>query len=306
MNLLLYFHSCKESIPISMEALYAYMGWTRQGFHQALKRQRSEIALVDKLKPLIRKYRQDKDRRAGARSLYYNLAIKKKYDLGVNKFEHLLSKYGLNVVPLKVQVVTTQSSLQSWNYDNLLNGLTINNINQAVVGDITYINIGKIVYYLFCLTDIYSARIVGYCCSKRMRSIEAKQALDQWIKLRKTKVLKDCIHHTDGGKQYFSKLYLQTTKPLGIRTSVASNCLENGYAEQRNALLKYHLIPTIDTSSEHLFLKELKRVFYFYNHKRKQKALNWKTPVEYEQYIMGLPQTPKKQLYHFMDSIQGV
>ncbi|MBK8748648.1 MAG: hypothetical protein IPM04_12515 [Saprospiraceae bacterium] len=36
-----------------------------------------------------------KDANAGSRTLYYNLNIKEQYNIGVNKFEKLMSDYGL-------------------------------------------------------------------------------------------------------------------------------------------------------------------------------------------------------------------
>ena len=130
-----------------------------------------------------------------------------------------------------------------------------------------------------------------------MRSIDAKRALDKWLTLRGAECLKDSIHHTDGGSQYFSKLYLGIIERYKIRISVAKNCLENGYAEQRNGLIKYHFIPTIQSSSPKDARKQIDQIMYFYNHQRKQEALGWKSPVEYEHYIKGMTNKPAMKLY---------
>ena len=106
-----------------------------------------------------------------------------------------------------------------------------------------------------------------------MRADEAKQAFDMWVKLRSVKALESCIHHTDGGSQYFSRLYLNAIDSLKIKMSVAKNCLENGYAEQRNGLIKHHLLPTIDLSKGKSLSKQMARIFERYNHLRKQEKL---------------------------------
>lgn len=276
-------HKSQPAHKVSMERLYRYSGITRQGYYQGLARHRAEAVMVREFKALILEYRRFKDRRAGLRSLYYNLEIKEKYGIGVNKFERLASEAGLSLRPLRIRVVTTQSSHQSWNYPNLAKSLKVSNINELVVGDLTYIYLGKDRYYIFCLTDVYSCRIVGIHLSQRMRAIDAKVALDQWASLRGKHCLKSCIHHTDGGSQYFSTVYLSTMRSLNLRISVAGNCLENGYAEQRNSMLKHHLIPTIELfSSLQVIQAELKRIIRRYNHDRKQKRLGWLSPVAFE------------------------
>lgn len=274
--------SAQGDHQIAMEQFYRYLGITRQAYFQALSREAPKKLQIAEMIKLIKEYRSKNDRRAGSRSLYYNLEIKIKFDIGITKFEQLMSQENMSLVPLRVNVVTTKSSLQSWNYNNLASGLIITGINELVVGDLTYVVIGSGRYFLFCLTDVYSARIVGYHLAESMRAVEAKKAFDMWVKLRSRAALKSCIHHTDGGSQYFSNLYLTAIEALKIKVSVAENCLENGYAEQRNGLIKHHLLPTIDLSNGKSIFKEMDRIIENYNHHRKQKDLNWLSPVNYE------------------------
>jgi putative transposase len=280
---------------IAMEQFYRYLGITRQAYFQALSREAPKKIQIAEMIKLVKEYRSKHDRRAGSRSLYYNLEIKTKFDIGISKFEQLMSQANMSLVPLRINVVTTKSSLQSWNYNNLASGLIIRGINELVVGDLTYVVIGSGRYFLFCLTDVYSARIVGYHLAERMRAVEAKRAFDMWVKLRSGTALKSCIHHTDGGSQYFSQLYLSAINALKIKVSVAENCLENGYAEQRNGLIKHHLLPTIDLSKGKTLFKEIARIIHTYNHDRKQENLNWLSPVNYEEQKKHV----QKQIFKF-------
>jgi transposase-like protein len=193
---------------LPMEKFYSHVGISRQGFFKMAHRKQKERQRMQQIDALVGKYRKNVDRRAGSRSLYYNLDIKLRLDIGVSKFERIMSEGGLSLAPVRTRVVTTRSSLQSWNYSNLINGLTLNHINQVVAGDLTYVYIYGRRYLLFCLTDLYSARIVGHHIGLYMRAEDAKKALDMWVSLRKEENLKGCIHHTDGGTQYFSALYL--------------------------------------------------------------------------------------------------
>jgi len=265
-----------------MEAFYKYVGISRQAYFQALASQRKEGRMLDEMFESVKAYRTGVDRRAGSRCLYNNLDIKSRFNIGVTKFERLMSEHGQSLVPLRVKVVTTKSCYQSWNYPNLASGLAVNDINELVVGDLCYVAIEKYRYFLFCLTDVFSGRIVGYHLGDRMRAEEGKKAFDMWVLLRKKKNLKHCIHHTDGGSQYFSDLYLSAMKKADLRISVARNCLENGFAEQRNGLFKHHLLPTLSCSAGVGLYREVQRVIYVYNHERKQESLGWLSPVQYE------------------------
>lgn len=287
--LLLSIQHGREVHGIAMERFYEYYGISRQGFGKASRKLKAEIGMMSIITKSVHHYRLKFDRRAGSRSLFYNLNIKGIYGIGVTKFERLMSKYGLTLLPIRTRVITTKSSLQSWNYPNLCNGLIVNQINQVVVGDLTYIAIGKNRYYMFCLTDVFSARIVGFCISERMRSREAMRALSMWIKLRGKDPIIDCIHHTDGGSQYFASKYLELITNANLQISVARNCLQNGYAEQKNGLLKNHLIPTIQLSSRSGIVKAVQEIINFYNYRRKQQPLGWKSPVEFEKHQATRP-----------------
>jgi transposase InsO family protein len=132
-----------------------------------------------------------------------------------------------------------------------------------------------------------------------MRAIDAMEAAQMWIKLRKRKNLIDCIHHTDGGGQYFSDLYLGMLKDLEAKVSRAITCLENGYAEQRNGLIKQHLLPLIDAVGTEVPRQQMKEVIKTYNHERKQKGLKWLSPVDYETYTSKIKPKPEIQLFDF-------
>lgn len=290
-----------------MEHLYLYLGITRQSLSKRIKSQILEDQMMEQIGVEVKEYRRSKEARAGSRSLFFNTGIKDRYHIGITKFEQLMSSHGLTLNPLNVRIVTTQSSCQSWNYSNLINGLEINDINQAVVGDLTYVKFGSTLYYVFGLTDVYSARSVGISVSDRMRAEDAYAALQEWITLRDPANLQQCIHHTDGGGQYFSKLYLSTLTTHRIQISVAGNCLQNGYAEQRNGLIKHHLIPTKETRNLSEFKNAMQEIIYFYNYERKQEGLGWKAPVEFEKSIRSLHQDdhPMMKLYDFENIKKG-
>lgn len=251
---------------------------------------------MDGISVEVNQYRGVKDAYAGSRSLYYNLGIKRKYKLGVNKFESLMSKYGLTLSRVSTKIITTRSSPRSWQYQNLVNGLIINNINLVVVGDLTYVSKDRQQYFVFSLFDLYSAMMVGIYGGQRMRAIEAIIPLEQCIQLRGKEKISGCIHHTDGGSQYFSDLYMNKMESVKMVISVANNCLENGYAEQRNGMIKEHFIPLKRGRNEKEFNKGLQEIKMEYNYNRKQENLGWKSPVEFERSLEGQDALDRKPL----------
>lgn len=281
---------------ITMEQIYRYVGYSRQAYAQAISRLKKEETLMDGISVEVKQYRGVKDAYAGSRSLYYNLGIKRKYKLGVNKFESLMSKYGLTLSRVSTKIVTTRSSPRSWQYLNLVNGLIINNINQVLVGDLTYVLKDSLQYFVFSLFDLYSAMMVGIYGGHRMRAIEAIIPLEQSIDLRGADKIRGCIHHTDGGSQYFSDLYMNKLELMKMVISVANNCLQNGYAEQRNGMIKEHFIPLKRGRNEKEFNKGLQEIKMEYNYHRKQENLGWKSPVEFERSLEGLVALERKPL----------
>ncbi len=281
-----------RSYGISKQRVYKHFGISRQGAIKAVDRYESREEVIRQIKELVYNYRFYKDRRAGSRNLYYNLNIKERFGMGINKFERLLSQEGLTLKPLKTRIITTRSVPLSQQYSNLTLGLELNGINQLVVGDITYLSIDpQRRWYLFCLMDAYSLFWTGACIAPRMRAKEALICLHMWFELRKPlSNLYNTIHHTDGGGQYFSRVYLGSLLEHYIRPSVAGNCLENGLAEQRNGFIKHHLLPTMNLGkiSEQILQKKLREIMYFYNYERKSERLGWRTPAQFEQYVLSL------------------
>lgn len=283
---------------MTMSMFYEYLGISRQGYYQVKKRWYIRKQMLEEISQLVNRYRLSKDARAGSRSLYYNLGIKQLFAIGVTQFEQLMSENKWVLSQLRVRIVTTNSVKQSWNYENLINGKVLTGINTLVVGDLTYINIHGVRYYLFCLTDVYSSRIVGHHISTRMRSQEALAAFNQWVRLRGKDALKGCIQHTDGGAQYFSAMYLMAVNNCDIVISRANNCLENGHAEQRNGLIKNHLVPLIKNPKVNI-PKEVGRLIASYNNNRKQEKLGWLSPAEYEKSQGEKKSNDAKEMFNF-------
>ena len=217
--------------------------------------------------------------------------------MGINKFEKIVSRNGLSVVLKRKRIITTDG-LYEKSDTNLINGLILNKINQVIAGDITYLILDHITYYIFTLKDMYSKRIVGLYGSDTMLAVNAVKTLKQVIKTRKQSI-NGCIHHSDAGSQYKSKAYKKVLKTNKITMSIAEDCLQNGMAEQLNGVLKNSYM-TNGIKSVRDLNKKLNEIKRLINQERPVKALGYKTPVEFEQWLKTQQIPPKIKLYDFI------
>lgn len=221
----------------------------------------------------------------GARPLYHALKVT---EIGINKFEQLLAAKGLNVQLKRKRWIKTTDGVHEEFDVNRVKGSSIYDINKVIVGDITYFFTGDdVLYYIFSLKDAYSKRVIGIYGSERMTGKAGVKCLDQVIELRGEENLQDCIHHTDAGSQYKSKVY--KGRALYFKWSIAENCLENGMAEQLNFIIKSHYLRHYEVKNIKSLNRLLKKIQKIINEERPVAALGYLTPVEFEKSIQQIP-----------------
>ena len=159
-------------------------------------------------------------------------------------------------------------------------------INQVWVGDVTYIKVTKGFQYLAAVMDVYSRRLVGWSIGSRRTVKLTERALMHAI--RKRHPPKGLIFHSDRGIEYCAYKYHDTLNRHEIVPSVnrPGCCQDNAHMESFFHTLKGELIRNRDikTASE---LKYLVKgyITHFYNKKRLHSALNYCSPLEFEQLV---------------------
>jgi hypothetical protein len=288
-----------QSRGFSMEQLYALINQSRQNLSQGEKRTRDRIELLKAVEQIVLKHRVI-HKKAGSRIIYFSMKVKDQLGIGINTFEQMVKECGLGIKRARSWLRTSDRCSKSKEYCNLINGLVLDGPNQLIVCDLTYV-VAPNRYYVFAIKDVYTGLLVGLWGCTRMTVEVAITALLQLFELRGPGPFVYLIHHTDGGSQYFADKYLQILKAMGIRSSVANTCLENGYAEQVNHIIKNNYLRYLDLGNVKAFQKSLLRTKEIYNNERIQKGLGYRTPVEYEKYIMSLDkdQRPQMRLYDF-------
>ena len=146
-------------------------------------------------------------------------------EVGHERVRHSLKRQGLRPVYKRPYRVTTDSAHHKPIAPNVLNRRFDGwRVNQAWVGDITYIATGEGWLYLACVMDLASRRIVGWSMSDRIKADLVCQALKSAYWRRKPGA--GLIMHTDRGSQYASDGYRQLIKGYRMIQSMSrrANC----------------------------------------------------------------------------------
>lgn len=160
-------------------------------------------------------------------------------------------------------------------------------INQAWVGDITYVETAEGWLYLACVMDLSSRRIVGWSMSERMKTDLVSQALKSAYGLRKPAA--GLIMHTDRGSQYASADHRRLIQDYEMIQSMSrrGNCWDNAAMESFFKTLKVECIHrTRYASRAQAKLDIVDWIEGFYNRQRIHSSIDYKTPVGMESLIM--------------------
>lgn len=274
----------------STSALCRYWQISRQGYYQALERQRLRSLEEDIILELVREKKRVLPNCGGVKTLHQiqidltGMQIK----IGRDRFFNLLKINDLLVKRKKRTVITTDSNHPFKKYGNLIKELKVERVFQVLVADITYIRTMEGFLYLALITDAFSRKIVGWDLSDSLELEGCLRALKKAIQPLKVLNLKnrpDCksiIHHSDRGSQYCSYAYTDLLKEFNIKISMAAagNCYENAMAERVNGILKTEFELFQNFKSKEIAHQVVKDSIRLYNEVRPHRALNLSTPKQ--------------------------
>jgi putative transposase len=151
------------------------------------------------------------------------------------------------------------------------------------VADITYVPTDSGYLYLSVVLDAFSRRIVGWAMANHLRTELVLDALDMASKQRDPD---ETVHHSDQGCQYTAIAFGQRCKDAGVRPSMGSvgDCYDNAMCESFFATLECELIERESFSDRpEARLAVFDYVEGFYNPHRLHSALDYQSPMNYEQ-----------------------
>jgi len=168
---------------------------------------------------------------------------------------------------------------------NRLKQQTLRRINQAWAADITYIKAGCSWIYLAAVMDLFSRRIVGWSLGYSLHTSLVKEALQQALALRRPAA--GLLHHSDRGLQYASSAFqaLLATYQITPSMSQRANCYDNAIMESFWSTLKSELVHRCSFSDLPQAARAINDyIENFYNPNRLHSALDFNSPVDFEQH----------------------
>lgn len=156
--------------------------------------------------------------------------------------------------------------------------------NQVWVSDITYIGTREGWLYLSVFIDLYSRRVVGWCCSPTLGHEMVVQARQRAIGQRHP--TQGLMIHSDRGVQYACTGFRKRLKKYKFKQSMSrkGNCWDNAVAESFFKTLKTELVYLRTFNTRAQAQREiLEYIEGYYNRQRRHATLNYQTPVAFEQ-----------------------
>lgn len=292
---------------MSIAALCHAVGTTRQAYYQERQRRTQAATRDARVLSLVRMIRC-RHPQMGTRKLLVRLRphlAQAGLHIGRDQLFALLRAANLLVRRKRQPRRTTWAG--TLRVPNRVAGVTITQINQVWVTDITYLQLqtGRFVY-LFVVMDLFSRAILGVVLAA---ALEAQYALEavQHAAPQAATALRGLIHHSDHGVQYTSHDYQEWRAARGIRASRGEigNSYDNAYAERVIGILKHEYGLELPFADEAQARRAVTEGIYLYNHERPHQARDYAYPMDIYQgrttaqaftvYRYQTPEDPESQ-----------
>jgi putative transposase len=135
------------------------------------------------------------------------------------KLRRLMREHDLLPKRRRRYAVTTDSDHAGPIFPDLAKAVVPDHPNHLWVADLTYVAIPGGFVYLAAILDAWSRKVVGYAISRSMDARIAVAALKAAIRSRNPP--KGCIHYSDRGSQYASKIYHALLMAHGLAGSMS-------------------------------------------------------------------------------------
>jgi putative transposase len=160
----------------------------------------------------------------------------------------------------------------------------VGRLNQIWGADVTAMATGSGWLYLAVVLDLCSRRVIGWATSGRLDTALVHTALQRAVAQRQPP--RGVIHHSDRGSVYASAAYQHALRAAQLQPSMSrrGDCWDNAPVESFFSTLKRELVHHVHWATREHATDALARYLEgFYNRRRLHSALNYQSPVAFEQ-----------------------
>ena len=195
------------------------------------------------------------------------------FPVNIKRIRRLLRLMGLEAIYPKPNISKLQQGHKIYPY--LLNGLSINKINQVWSSDITYIPMTSGFLYLVAIIDWYSRFVLSWRISNSLDSNFCVDALDEALELGCPE-----IFNTDQGPQFTGERHTRRLKSNEIKISMdgKGRAIDNVFIERLWRSLKYEYVYLNAPETGKELYHGLNDYFKFYNNERPHQSLEYQFP----------------------------
>lgn len=266
-----------QVLMVSRSAYYFWLVKKKRLQENDQNNQEMETLIIDTF--------QQHRRRYGVRRIAAELK-EKGIAVGKQKIQRVLQEHGLKAIQPRSFVPRTTQSRHPYpiSPNLLLEHDSPTKPNEVWVGDITYIPLaGGGFLYLAVWMDLYSRRIVGWHLEMHMQEALIVEAFKKALRTRK--IPKGLMVHSDQGGQYAGKTFRKLLDKKGTLQSMsrADNVYDNAFMEALFSRFKAELLEGgAFQNREDAYTEIFEYMEMYYNTKRKHSALNYQSPVNFE------------------------
>jgi putative transposase len=268
----------------SIAATCRALGVSVSGYHAWCRRAPSRRATADaKLIARIKVIHAMSDGTYGAPRIRAELVEVDGLTIRIRRVARLMRKAGLAGVSRRRFCVTTTRDSSPGSPDLVERKFEADGPNKLWVADITYVPTWAGFLFLAVVIDVWSRRVVGWSMASNLKTELVLTALDTAVTQRQPSGV---IHHSDHGTQYTSIAFGQRCQQAGVRPSMGSvgDAYDNALCESFFASLECELLDRrgFQTHAE-ARLAVFRYIEGWYNPHRRHSALDYQSPVNYEQ-----------------------
>lgn len=206
-------------------------------------------------------------------------ALAEEHGIQVNpkRIRRLMRKLGVEAIYPKPRKNTSAANKEHKKYPYLLNAMEINRPDQVWCADITYIRLAGGFVYLVAIMDWYSRCVLSWELSNTMDAAFCVEALQRALATGR----RPEVFNTDQGSQFTSEAFtgLLTKHGIAISMDGVGRAFDNIMVERLWRSVKYEDVYIRDYKTPTAARFGLRRYFEHYNHRRRHRSLDRKTPA---------------------------